>query len=179
MFDDARSVVLQPHPITPDASVDAVVVRAARVAASCVVEYCVKGTLAKLRVPAPDSPSRCDELWRHTCAELFAGVPGESGYCEFNFSPSTEWAAYRFDDYRQGMRALECAPPLIEVVQSSNELHIEVRCYLPSWLAQSARLQLGIAMVIEDTQGQCSYWALRHAGERPDFHHRDSFVVEL
>jgi hypothetical protein len=33
--------------------------------------------------------------------------------------------------------------------------------------------------VIEDAQAQLSYWALRHAGARPDFHLADSFGLEI
>ena len=46
-------------------------------------------------------------------------------YCELNFSPSTEWAAYEFDGYRQGMRALALAsPPRIAVAETQSELRV-------------------------------------------------------
>jgi hypothetical protein len=168
------------HPVAQCLVVNGVVAHAERQSAAALsVRYVLSGTIAALQLPKALSSQRRDELWRHTCAELFVGVPGERRYCEFNFSPSSEWAAYQFDDYRQGMRAVECAPPSIEVTQSISELCIKVSCGLPAWLAQSQQLQLGICMVIEDTQGQCSYWALRHPAERPDFHHRDGFGLHL
>ena len=40
-------------------------------------------------------------------------------------------------------------------------------------------LRLGLAAVIEDKARVLSYWALKHPAEKPDFHHADSFVVEL
>ena len=40
---------------------------------------------------------------------------------------------------------------------------------------QRARL----AAVIEATDGSLSYWALAHPSDKPDFHHPDSFVLEL
>jgi hypothetical protein len=33
--------------------------------------------------------------------------------------------------------------------------------------------------VIEEIDGALSYWALRHAPGKPDFHHRDAFALEL
>jgi hypothetical protein len=38
---------------------------------------------------------------------------------------------------------------------------------------------LGLAAVLEDRQGRLSYWALAHLADRPDFHHPDSFILEL
>ena len=35
------------------------------------------------------------------------------------------------------------------------------------------------AAVVEETDGRLSYWALTHPAERPDFHHRDGFVLVL
>jgi hypothetical protein len=40
-------------------------------------------------------------------------------------------------------------------------------------------LRLGLAAVVEDKARVLSYWALKHPAEKPDFHHSDSFVVEL
>ena len=33
--------------------------------------------------------------------------------------------------------------------------------------------------VIEEEDGTISYWALRHAAGKPDFHHPDGFAMEL
>ncbi|MCC8986069.1 MAG: hypothetical protein LM513_05690, partial [Nitrospira sp.] len=40
-------------------------------------------------------------------------------------------------------------------------------------------LHLAVSVVVEQTDGQCSYWALRHPSGRPDFHHPDSFALML
>ena len=54
-------------------------------------------------------PARTDELWRSTCFELFLRFDDDERYVEFNFSPSTRWAAYAFDGYREGMAELPLA----------------------------------------------------------------------
>ncbi len=40
-------------------------------------------------------------------------------------------------------------------------------------------LKLALSAVVEDDSGTLSYWALKHAPGKPDFHHSDGFVLEL
>ncbi len=40
-------------------------------------------------------------------------------------------------------------------------------------------LALGLSVVIEEESGALSYWALRHAPGKPDFHHASAFALEL
>src|SRR5258708_31011963 len=63
--------------------------------------YRVTGLMSGVRLPAATRPERTDGLWRHTCFEAFVGAG--TGYLECNFAPSTQWAAYRFAGYRNGM----------------------------------------------------------------------------
>jgi hypothetical protein len=39
--------------------------------------------------------------------------------------------------------------------------------------------RLALSAVIEETSGALSYWALRHAAGKPDFHHADAFTHPL
>jgi ABC-type uncharacterized transport system permease subunit len=41
------------------------------------------------------------------------------------------------------------------------------------------RLALALSVVVEHEDGVLSYWALAHPAAKPDFHHRDAFVLEL
>ena len=76
-------------------------------------DYIVGEPPEALRLPAPVSPARADRLWERTCFELFLRRPDADSYYEFNFSPSGEWAGYRFDSYRSGMAEIQVAPPRI------------------------------------------------------------------
>ena len=69
-----------------------------------VLSYIVTGKMSDVRLPPVMTPARADELWQHTCFEAFVRAASGPSYYEFNFAPSTEWAAYRFDSYRSGMR---------------------------------------------------------------------------
>ena len=72
---------------------------------SLVLSYIVIGKMSDLRMPPVIPAARSDELWRHTCFEAFLRASSGPEYYEFNFAPSTQWAAYQFSSYRGGMRA--------------------------------------------------------------------------
>jgi hypothetical protein len=38
---------------------------------------------------------------------------------------------------------------------------------------------LGLSAVVEHADGARSYWALQHPPGKPDFHHPDSFAMQL
>ena len=46
-------------------------------------------------------------------------------------------------------------------------------------LNMDSAIEVGLSAVIEEQGGVLSYWALRHPPGKPDFHHRDSFAMEL
>ncbi|GAM97617.1 hypothetical protein U91I_01244 [alpha proteobacterium U9-1i] len=169
-------LALKPHPDTPGAAISAIAVEIARPRPRALaLRYLAHGAIAELLVPAPASPARTDELWKHTCFEAFVRAPGAASYCELNFSPSSQWAAYRFDDYRAGMRnADDIAAPRIEVHASDDRYELHAFIELPL----DAPYQLALSAVIEDARGK-SYWALAHAPGKPDFHHSTSFAYEL
>lgn len=144
------------------------------------IAFAIDADLADLCWPAMAAPAFRDELWRHSCVELFAAGPAAS-YREFNFSPSREFAAYDFDICRGAMRAvsLDEAPTVSWRAQAHRitlDVQLPVR-WLPHCEAPSRALAL--AAVIEQRDGSLSYWALRHPGPLPDFHHRDGFIAGL
>jgi hypothetical protein len=164
---------LSPHPQWPRAAVSGIEVEIAR-PGPLSLTYRVSGTIAKLITPAPAAPARTDGLWRRTCFEAFVGAG--SGYVELNFSPSSEWAAYRFTGYRDGMvPAHDLAAPRIDVSADGQALELQVLVDLPA----DAVGPLALSAVIEETGGRLSYWALGHGPGKPDFHHWRSFAVEL
>lgn len=143
------------------------------------LRFVVRGDIAALRLPPRAAPARTDELWRRTCFEAFVRAPAGEGYREFNLSPSTEWAAYRFDGYRQGMRPADDAPdPGVAVHVAPDRLELSAALRLPApELAAGARL--GLSAVIEAADGRVSYWAAAHPPGRADFHHADCFALEI
>lgn len=173
-------LTLMAHPASEDTAVVDIKVYMERIALTTLkLVYRVTSGDGSICIPVKMPSLRTNELWRHTCAELFIAAPGEAAYCEFNFSPSTQWAAYQFTAYRQGMRILDCAAPTIEATHVDRQLLIEVQLELPSQFNYCAELHIALSMVIEELQGRCSYWALAHPAAVPDFHHRSGFVVTI
>jgi hypothetical protein len=175
--------ILRLHPDSLCAAATRIDVDVARPhAGSLVLRYFVTGKIADLRIPPATAATRADELWQHTCFEAFVRSPADAGYYEFNFAPSTQWAAYRFLSYRKGMRvATEISAPQIEV-QSGPEcytLQASLQLDRLAMLPHDAGWRLGLAALIEETNGRKSYWALAHPPGKPDFHHPDGFACEL
>ena len=146
------------------------------------VRYIIAGRLEHVRVPEPRPPRPADQLWEHTCCEMFVRSSGAVAYHELNFAPSGEWAAYAFERYRHGAQAAIAAlAPEVSVrrVPGALELSARMRLGQLSPAYTSARLAIALAAVIEDEDGTLSYWALVHPPGKPDFHHSDSFALEL
>lgn len=134
-----------------------------------------------LRIPAPANPVRTDGLWQMTCCELFLKGQG-AAYFEFNLSPSGQWAAYHFADYREGMAEAHLnAHPAVSCTQGPEAAVLSARidlAFLPAEFV-SADWKLGLSCVVEGADGAKAYWALNHPPEKPDFHHEDCFALSL
>jgi hypothetical protein len=172
---------LVPHPTTPSQHIGPVAADIGTDAQLLVVRYEVCGAIDKILWPEPAAATRSDNLWQHTCFELFVGSTDGPSYVEFNFSPSAQWAAYRFDGYRAGMRehTLDRMPHIV-CRYGANRMYLEAtlgRDALPR--TSDARVRIGISAVIEDDATAKTYWALAHPEGKPDFHHADAFALEL
>jgi hypothetical protein len=144
------------------------------------LSYTVTGNVGRLGIPPVMAPVRGDELWRHTCFEAFVRGAGPA-YYEFNFAPTTQWAAYRFSGYRSGRCPAEIPAPAIDVQSGADRFSLNAFLQLDSLNSLPARASwhLGLSAVIEERSGRISYWAAVHPSEKPDFHHADSFAYEL
>ena len=119
---------------------------------------------------------------RREQVEAFLAPADVPGYHEFNFSPSSDWAIYRFSAYREGMAPAKIgqAPQIsLHRGDAGVELKATVRLESLADLRDAPRLKVALAAVIEDENGRLSYWALRHAPGKPDFHHPNAFALEV
>jgi hypothetical protein len=146
------------------------------------ITYLANGNIGTLKIPAKRSPRRIDRLWEHTCFEAFIRADGDPSYYEFNFSPSSEWAVYAFRGYRDGssLQDERCSPEIV-VRRGVDRLELDavVRLDRLSTIRLGSTLRVGLAAVIEANDGTLFYWALKHPAAKPDFHHPDSFALEL
>lgn len=146
-----------------------------------VLSYKLSGRVDDVYLPTVRPTARDDELWQHTCFEAFVRASSGSEYYEFNFSPSTQWAVYRFTDYRNGMCvAAEVSTPPIDVRLDAQSFTLQAALALDHLsLPRESSWRLGLSAVIEETNGNKTYWALAHPPGKPDFHHKDAFAYEL
>ena len=181
-YNPGMRLALKPHPDTVCAAVTGIDVEVTRPRPGCVaLAYLVTGKISDLRVPPRAQSLRADELWKQTCFEAFIRTSPGTDYYEFNFSPSTQWALYRFNGYRSGMRVAD------NIQVSPIEVNLQAeRCTLLAALdldqlklPRGEKWQLGLSAVIEEANGRKSYWALAHPPGKPDFHHSDCFTYEF
>lgn len=167
---------LIPHPISSPAGLT-LEVEAKRAGRVLSLEYVLAGPVEGVWRPEAAARVRTDGLWQATCFEAF--VRTASGYVEYNLSPSGAWAAYRFDGYREGMRELEMPAPFIVTRSAPGQFVLTADVTLPEDAFGATGLKTGLAAVIRGVDGVIGYWALAHPSDKPDFHHPDSFALDL
>jgi hypothetical protein len=177
------TAVLTPHPATRSDAVRGLEVRLREeVPGILVFLYSLQADMSRIRVPETGAGVRADALWKHTCFEAFLAPADAPGYHEFNFSPSLDWAVYRFSSYREGMSPAEIGPaPKISVRRYDGGLELQsaVRLGDLADVRDAGHLRLALAAVIEEEDGRLSYWGLRHPAGKPDFHHSNGFALEV
>jgi hypothetical protein len=145
------------------------------------VHFQLDGRVEEVRLP-PYSRIlvRRGRLWEETCFEFFIGMTNSLRYWEFNLSPSGDWNVFRFWNYREGMQeetAFHSLP--IRVQQGIDVFLLSAECDLEKILPSGRGIEAGISAVIQSNRGELSHWALTHSADRPDFHRRDAFLIEL
>ncbi len=164
---------LIPHPTSSPAGLT-LEVEARRAGRVLSLEYVLAGPVERVWRPEAAARVRTDGLWRATCFEAFVRTEA-GGYVEYNLSPSGAWAAYRFDGYREGMRDLEMPAPFIVTRSAPGQFVLTADVTLPEDTGDA----VGLAAVIRAMDGAIGYWALAHPSDKPDFHHPDSFALDL
>jgi len=144
------------------------------------ISYRLLGELTEIAISPPsDTPSRKHELWQDTCFEFFVGIKDSERYWEFNLSPSGDWNIYRFDGYRQGMQEETAFTNLPFCIEQSDIFTLTLDVNLDKIISPTQDIEVAITSVIKQKNSQVTYWALAHKGTQPDFHLRDSFVIDL
>ena len=173
---------LKPHPDTFSGALTRIEVSAHRGTRSRVtLSPSLMGQVDDVVLPERAEPGRSDGLWTQTCLEMFVAT-SDGGYYEFNFSPSGQWAAYRFKGYREGMS--DAFPAAITGFGYRAEPgciggHVQIDLAGLEGIDFDAPFRVGLSAVIEETGGRRSYWALAHPAGKPDFHDPVAFTGEI
>jgi hypothetical protein len=177
------NVTLKPHPARAVPLVRDLSASISRAASNTLaIKYVLEGTLDALRVPLERPANASERLWEHTCFELFIARPSSNAYHELNFAPYGAWAAYAFESYRVPAPG---APPEMNLQVTTRcagttfelDAHVDLSRLSRDYVA--AELVLGVSAVVEDGEGNLSYWALAHPADKPDFHNPALFAARL
>jgi hypothetical protein len=164
---------LVPHPDCPPGSIQSIAAEIVPLADGCRVTFVARGNVAKITVPTVATPGRYDDLWKSTCFEIFWTHDGTS-YREFNLSPSTRWACYDFDAFREGMRN---APAEVKIAVSVGDTELRLTAEIRSALALPAAVALN--GIVGDEDGVNRFWALAFRPGAPEFHASECRALEL
>jgi hypothetical protein len=180
---DTTPLVLTAHPSTPNDAVRSLRVQLREAVPDMLVfHYSLDADMSRVRIPRAGDGGRADALWKHTCFEAFVAAADVAGYHEFNFSPSLDWAIYRFNAYREGGAPAGIGrAPDITARRGDDGLELTSAVLLGDLadLRDARCLRIALAAVIEDENGRLSYWGLRHPPGKPDFHHANGFTLEV
>ena len=174
-------VFLKPFPGEEAFPVIRIYGRALREENLLVAKFFLESNLSALAIPPPAAkPERKARLWEETCLELFLAPCGCPDYYEFNLSPSGCWNIYRFDSYRKGMREEKNVPsPFFRMARDAEALRFSFEADIGKILPSDMKADIGISAVIRSVEGSLTHWALAHPASRPDFHHKDGFLLKI
>lgn len=178
------SYALKPHSDSPRFDVDSLAAEVRRKAGGKLeLVYRLTGDLEALLVPELSNPSHADELWKHTCFEIFILKAEVPGYVEFNFAPTGQWAAYSFRSRRSGMRNIDqVGQAPIGTMSFGRQFVLKAELDLSDVEGLppvDATWRAAISTVIEAADGRKAYWAVQHPEGNPDFHAPEGFVIDL
>lgn len=150
------------------------------------VNFALIGALDQVFLPPATSTRAADGLWQSTCFEIFIGLPNTCAYVELNAAPSEQWASYQFTSYRARDVAQDhqLHPYIKQRRSAARHFVLKVVFTLPDpccgeYTTSADNYAVGLAAVIAARDGSLTYWALRHAPARPDFHHAASRVLPV
>lgn len=144
------------------------------------LNYRLQAPPGQLCLPAWQGVRPGEQLWQHTCFELFVRGSASPRYLEFNFSPCGAYACYAFDTYREpSASAFPTVRPDMAVVRLERVFQLSASLPLSTLASLQAPYVLALSTVVEDCDGALSFWALRHSSDKPDFHHPGAFVLRM
>lgn len=159
----------------------AVAGRLARDRSTLLMEAKIEGEVDGILLESPAAtPVRRHGLWEGTCLELFLAPAAAAGYWELNMSPAGHWNVYRFSAYRRGMAEEEGFGKIpFDFQRKTGSLELSMELDLSEILPEPVPLHAAVCAVVRHRSGTATYWAATHCADCPDFHRRESFVLEI
>lgn len=119
--------------------------------------------------------NRAMKLWEQTCFEAFVQPVGDKKYFEINLTINKSWNVFEFSDYRIPQPPQEFAgAELIQVLIQDNQMKAQIKFKGVKF----DRIKVSLCSVVILKNKSVTYWSNRHAEQKPNFHHFDSFTIE-
>jgi hypothetical protein len=118
---------------------------------------------------------RFSGLWQQTCFEAFIQPYGHKNYYEFNFTLQKAWNVFSFEDYRSPQPPAEVPEATLTSLTAENSA-VAASFHLPG--AKLGRVNISLCAVIVLKDLGVTYWSVKHADSKPNFHHFESFITE-
>ena len=136
----------------------------------CEAEFRLEGGVDSIVLPEPGPSVRTDNLWKTTCFEIFWQPVGGTYYREFNLSPSGRWAAYDFDDFREGARdaPVDAISLSTSTASANGQGELVLKASIAADLPSPA--QVALNAIVEHADGGLQFWALAFPPGKPEFH---------
>jgi len=119
-------------------------------------------------------------LWEKTCFEFFLRQQNSESYLEFNFSPQFSWNAFSFQSYRGPLHEWEAIKQCeIDILRELGRLQLMIRIRkneINAFFKPNEGLLFSATAVLKNRDGSFHYMAIKHADQKPNFHHPDSFI---
>jgi hypothetical protein len=179
MTERAFSLIPFPDAHIPDVKIDG---HASRQNNLLTIQYLLLGGTGKILLPERSrSPMRKNGLWATTCFEFFLAQHNDPQYWEFNLSPSGDWSLYHMDAYRRvGFREEMSIQRLqFEVRHQAGCVSLNASLDLSPLIQEGQPIELAVSSVLQTIDKHETFWALVHPEAKPDFHIRDSFLIQL
>jgi hypothetical protein len=146
------------------------------------IHYALTGEIKDIFLPSLSvHPTRRDDLWKTTCFEFFLAIKDLPQYWECNISPSGDWNVYQMDAYRRiGFREETAIQRLqFRTRRTKSGLMLDAAIDLNPIIRVGQILEVAVTAVIQTREGHETYWALAHHAPEPDFHLRESFILQM
>jgi hypothetical protein len=143
----------------------------------------LQGPLEKLKnlSEASGIHGRKHELWKTTCFEWFIKSKNAPNYWECNMSPAGDWNIYKLSDYRKNLQEeLLLETFFLRTERTSEESWtLDATIDLTPLTLPQGKILVNLSAVLENKEGEKSYWSLAHTQKQADFHHPEHFVMEI
>jgi hypothetical protein len=127
-----------------------------------IIRYEIKGPISTLSL----SPqNKTEPIWKSSCLELFLST-GDTSYDEFNISLDGRVESYSFFNYRELEEKAKTLCTINKTETTATSILLEISVVKLS----SDKVIGNLSAIIEEVNGEKSYWSLQHSSEKPDFH---------